>query len=53
MRKIELYENVVLKDGRKGAVVEIFGDQEVFLIDIGDSPSTWETIQVDREDIID
>lgn len=53
MRKIEMFEHVKLKDGREGAVVEIFGEQEVFLIDIGDSPSTWTTIQVDREEIID
>ena len=53
MRKIEMFEHVKLKDGCEGAVVEILGDQEVFLVDIGDSPSTWKTIQVDREDIID
>ncbi len=53
MRTIELYENVKLKDGREGCVVEILGDQDIFLIDIGSSPADWDTIQVYREDIID
>lgn len=53
MRDIKMFEHVKLKDGREGAVIEILGEQEVFLIDIGDSPSTWETIQADREEIVD
>lgn len=53
MREIQLYEHIQLKDGREGSVVEIFGDQEVFLVDIGSSPADWDNIQVYREDIID
>lgn len=53
MRQIEMFEHVRLKDGREGAVVEIFGDSEAFLIDIGRSPSDWDTVYVTRAEIID
>jgi len=49
---IKLFDLVVLKDGREGAVVEILGDQEIFEVDVGSSPEDWETITVKREDII-
>ncbi len=51
MQKIKEFDHVVLKDGREGAVVEILGDQDIFLIDIGSSPSDWETIEVKRDEI--
>lgn len=40
---IKQYDTVLLKDGRQGAVVEIFGDCEVFAIDFGSSPKDWHT----------
>lgn len=49
--KIQQYDTVKLKDGREGAVVEILGDDEAFLVDVGDSPGDWETISVSREEI--
>ena len=52
MERIEQYDPVVLKDGREGCAVEILGDQERFLVDIGSSPKDWETIDVPREDIV-
>lgn len=52
MSDIKLFDLVVLKDGREGAVVEILGDQEIFEVDVGSSPEDWETITVKREDII-
>lgn len=51
MQKIKDFDHVILKDGREGAVVEIFGDQEVFEVDIGSSPEDWETITVTRDEI--
>lgn len=42
---IKQYDTVRLKDGRVGAVVEIFDDQEL-LVDVGSSPEDWETISV-------
>jgi len=48
---IKPYAHVILKDGREGCVVEILGDQEVFIVDIGSSPVDWETIEVQRQDI--
>jgi len=48
---IKMFDHVILKDGREGAVVEILGDQDIFEVDIGSSPEDWETITVKREDI--
>ncbi len=53
MREISMFDHVKLKDGREGDVVEMFGNQDVFLVDIGTSPSDWDTIEVQREQIID
>lgn len=52
MERIEQYDHVVLKDGREGCAVEVFGDQERFLVDIGSSIKDWDTIDVAREDIV-
>ena len=51
MQRIKDFDHVLLKDGREGAVVEILGDQDIFLIDIGLSPEDWETIEVQRAEI--
>lgn len=48
---IKEFDHVILKDGREGAVVEVLGDQELFLVDVGSSPADWETIQVTRDEI--
>jgi len=53
MSTIKLYDHVVLKDRREGCVVEIYGDQDKFDVDVGTSPADWETVYVSREDIID
>ena len=36
MKKIELYDEVILKDGRKAAIVEIFDGSYVADIEVGD-----------------
>ena len=51
MDPIRPYQTVVLKDGRKGCVVEIYGEQDRFDVDVGSSPDDWETVYVGREDI--
>lgn len=51
MEKIKQYDSVLLRDGREGIVVEVYGEQEVFDIDIGSSPKDWETITVKQEGI--
>ena len=53
MKKIEQFQHVKLKDGREGCVVEIYGDQEIFSVDVGTSSGDWDNIDVKREDIID
>lgn len=52
METIHEFDGVLLADGREGAVVEILGEQDIFLIDVGTSPKDWETIEVSRKDII-
>lgn len=51
MKPIEQYDRVELIDGRKGIVVEILGDQEIFIVDVGTSPDDWDTVDVLRKDI--
>jgi len=51
MEKIKQYDCVLLKDGRKGCVVEVYGDQDVFDVDVGTSPKDWENVTVKRDQI--
>nr|WP_314278193.1 hypothetical protein [uncultured Peptostreptococcus sp.] len=51
--KIKQYDTVVLKDGREGDVMEIYGDYEVFLVTVGDDEYTWEDIDVKLDDIVE
>lgn len=51
MEKIKQYDTVLLKDGRRAAVVEVYGDQDIFDVDVGSSPKDWDTITVKRDDI--
>lgn len=53
MAKIKQYDHVTLKDGREGCVVEVYGDQDKFDVDVGSSPKDWETVYVSRVDIVD
>lgn len=47
---IKQYDTVILKDGREAAIIEVFSGTE-FLADVGDNPSTWETIDVTLDEI--
>ena len=47
---IKEFDTVLLKDGRKAAVVEILDDTH-FLVDVGDSPADWDTINATMDDI--
>ena len=49
----KLFDHVRLKDGQEGAIVEILGDQDIFLVDVGTDPTTWDNIAVYPEDIED
>lgn len=56
MLEIRLYDEIELKNGQTGCVVDRFGeqdsgDEDLFVVDIGDSPKNWETIDVKRKDI--
>ena len=43
--KIKQYDDVILKDGRTAAIVEVFSERD-FLADVGSSPADWETIDI-------
>lgn len=47
---VKQYDDVKLKDGRTGTVVEVF-DGKGFLVDVGSSPKDWETIDVKIDEI--
>ena len=47
---INQYDSVLLKDGRRAAIVEKFSERD-FLADVGSSPEDWETIDITLDDI--
>ena len=50
--KNEQYDKIELKDGRTASVVEIFGEGEVYLVDVDLPDNEWDTIDVKPEDIV-
>ena len=46
----KMYDNVKLKDGREGCIVDISGDVG-YIVDIGNSPKDWETVAVTKEEV--
>ena len=46
----KIYDNIKLKDGRVGCIVDISGDVG-YIVDVGDSPEDWETIAIRKEDV--
>lgn len=45
------YDNIKLKDGREGIIVEVLGLD--YIVDVGTSPEDWETIFVKADDVAD
>ncbi len=45
MAKYEQYKSVVLKNGQRGTIVEVF-EPDGYIVDIGYSPTDWETLDV-------
>ncbi len=48
--KVDLFDTVLLKDGRVASIIEVFSDRD-FMADVGDSPADWKTIDVTIDDI--
>lgn len=48
--KVELFDTVLLKDGRDASIVEKFSETE-FMADVGNSPKDWDTIDITIDDI--
>lgn len=42
--EIKQFDRVLLKDGRTGDIMEVYGKQEEFDVTIGKGPEDWETI---------
>lgn len=47
---VKQYDSVLLKDGRRAAVVEKWDDTH-FLVDVGSSSKDWDTIDITIDDI--
>lgn len=47
---VQQYDEVLLKDGREAAIVEVFSDRE-FLADVGSSEKDWDTIAISLDDV--
>lgn len=47
---IKQFDTVLLKDGRRAAIVEAF-ENKAFIADVGDSPENWDTISITIDDI--
>ena len=50
MAKYQQYDNVLLKDGRLAALVEVF-EPDTYIADVGSSPKDWDTIDITEKDI--
>lgn len=41
--KLKEFDTVLLKDGRRASIIEVFPDGSL-IVDVGSSPSDWETL---------
>lgn len=53
---VKLYDEIETVDGVRGCVVDRYnkedqGDDDLFVVDVGDDTSTWDTIDIRRRDI--
>lgn len=44
-------DTVLLKDGREGTIVAVLG-KDLFSVDVGETPETWDNVSVPRADIV-
>ena len=49
--KLEMYQKVCLKDGRKGHIIEIFKDGEAYMVDIKRKDGDYDQETVYPKDI--
>lgn len=50
MAKYQQFDEIKLKDGRLGAITDVF-EPGTYLVDVGTSPKDWDNITVTEEDI--
>ena len=46
------YDNVLLSDGRTGTVMAVCGPDGPYKVDVGTTPSTWDSIFVELDQIV-
>ena len=51
--KINLYDRVILKDGRKASIVEILEEGVAYIADVDLPGQDWDTVEIKYEDICD
>lgn len=49
--KINLYDRVILKDGRRASIVEILEEGVAYIADIDLPGPDWDTVEIKYEDI--
>ena len=49
--KIDEYDLVLLKDGRKATIVDVTAPGIQYEADVGSSPADWDTITIKQSDI--
>lgn len=50
MAKYQQFAEILLKDGRIGAITDVF-EPDTYFVDVGSSPKDWDNITVKEEDI--
>lgn len=48
---VNQYDEVRLKDGREGCIVEVWKPGAAYSLDIGDDADTWDNIDIEHDDI--
>lgn len=49
--KIDLYDRIVLKDGRTASIVEILKEGVAYIVDVDLPGPDWDTIEIKYDDI--
>lgn len=50
MAKYQQFAEILLKDGRIGAITDVF-EPDTYFVDVGSSPKDWDNITVSEKDI--
>jgi hypothetical protein len=51
LMKLEMYQKVIIIDGRRGHIIEIFKDGEAYMVDVKTKDDEYETLTIFPRDI--